>query len=71
MKKLIALFFSLFAISSCAVFTDEIDQVADKIGDGVDRYCSELNQADRMRVRGKVNPTPNGASVVVTCPGDS
>ena len=58
-------------LSGCALFADEIDQVSDRIGDGVDRYCSELDQDQRAEVREEVNPTPGGATIKVTCPGDS
>ena len=66
-------YFTLLAVlflGGCAMFASEIDKVAGKIGDGVDRYCLELNQADRAQVREEVNPTEGGATIVVTCPGD-
>ncbi len=66
MKYLILVVF----LSGCAMFASEIDQVSDRIGDGVDRYCSELDQDERAEVRAEVNPTPAGAKIKVTCPGD-
>lgn len=60
----------VFGVSGCAMFAGEIDRVASKIGDGVDRYCLELDKAGRERVRAGVNPTPGGARITVTCPGD-
>ncbi len=69
--KLLTLIASMLFLSGCMLFASEIDQVTDKIGDGVDRYCLELSQADRARVREEVNPTPGGANISVVCPGDS
>jgi len=58
-------------LSGCQMFGSEIDRISGKIGDGVDRYCAELDSAARARVRDMVNPTPGGASIAVTCPGDA
>ena len=71
MKKLFLIILPLFFLPGCAMFSTEIDRVAGKIGSGVDRYCLELQQADRVQVRQRVNPTPGGATIVVTCPGDT
>ena len=57
-------------LSGCALFSEEITESADAVADGVDRYCDEVSQASREKFRSKVNPTPGGASIVVTCPGD-
>lgn len=70
MKYLFILLFA-FAMSGCAMFAGEIDKVSGKIGEGVDKYCLELDQDGRAKVRDEVNPTPGGATIVVTCPGDS
>lgn len=53
------------------MFAGEIDKVSGKIGEGVDKYCLELDQDGRAKVRDEVNPTPGGATIVVTCPGDT
>lgn len=65
------IFITALLLSGCAMFASEIDRVTDKIGGGVDRYCLELTEADRARVRSEVNPTPGGATITVVCPGDS
>ena len=69
MKSII---FALFVLplAGCAMFADEITRSAEAVGEGVDRYCAEVDQANRDKFRGKVNPTPGGASIAVTCPGD-
>ena len=56
--------------SGCAVFQEQITKSASKVADGVDAYCENVNKAAREEFRGKVNPTPGGANVTVTCPGD-
>ena len=66
MKTLIIL--SVLMLPGCALFGDEIDQIAGKIGSGVDRYCAELNEVSRAEIRKSVNPTPGGATIIVTCP---
>lgn len=55
-------------VSGCATFGDDLDKAAEKVGKGVDRYCSEVSEQGRADFRNKVNPTEGGASIVVTCP---
>ncbi|NNF66362.1 MAG: hypothetical protein HKM98_02520 [Gammaproteobacteria bacterium] len=66
--KLLIIIPAAALLSGCMMFASEIDQVTDKIGDGVDRYCAELTATARAEVRAQVNPTPRGATIVVTCP---
>lgn len=53
----------------CALFQEEMLRSADKVQDGVDAYC-EASQQNRETFRSAVNPTPGGATIIVTCPGD-
>ena len=69
MKPFLILFFA-FALGGCAMFAEQITASAEKVGEGVDRYCAEIDQNNRAAFREKVNPTPGGATIVVTCPGD-
>ncbi len=55
------------ALSGCALFSEEITKAAGKVQDGVDRYCMEVDEGNRAEFREKVNPTPDGNSIEVTC----
>ena len=69
MKTLLALLALLFVISTsgCAL----LQPAAEKVQDGVDKYCGTLSEAERQLIRNSVNPTPDGNNIHIHCLGDS
>jgi len=68
MKYLITVLTAAVLLSGCAYLTPQITRAAEQVQDGVDTYCKEVDEASRENFRAQVNPTPEGATIVVTCP---
>lgn len=67
MKPLYTIILALM-LSGCAMLSPQIEKAADKVQEGVDRYCAEVSEQARADFREKINPTPGGATITVTCP---
>jgi len=62
---------AVLLLPGCAMFQEEMMRSAEKVQDGIDDYYCQASQENREKFREEVNPTPGGATIVVTCPGDS
>lgn len=70
MKYLLTAAIAVFLMSGCQALAPQITKAAGKVQEGVDTYCDEVDEKSRANFRAKVNPTPGGATIVVTCPNE-
>ena len=68
LKIALLLSVTLSFVLACASFAPALDRSADKIAEGVNKYCAETDEAFRSQLRAQVNSKTDGATIVVTCP---
>ncbi len=68
MRLGILLGITFWLVTGCALLEPYQEEAADKVADGIDRYCKETDENFRSNFREEVNSKTNGATIVVTCP---
>ena len=68
MKHITLAVLAIITLSACETLGPAHDKVIEKAQEGVDRYCAEVSTELRAETREKFNPTPGGATAVITCP---
>lgn len=56
--------------TGCSILNHATDKAAEKIADGVERYCAELDPLVRENIRNNINSRLDGQNILVTCKGD-
>lgn len=69
MKLFIILMFVL--LTGCDAMRTVSDRAAQKVGDSVQWYCGNVDEADRVEFRELANRYTDPHHVAVTCRGDS
>lgn len=69
--KILLTFLFVILISGCFSGCALFQPAAEKVQEGVDRYCGTLTEAERQLIRNSVNPTPDGNNIHIHCLGDS
>lgn len=65
MRYLIVLF--ALMLGACSYIGPASDKVAEKLGEGVAKYCEEFDEQARQRVKDKVGPAVAPHSISVEC----
>ena len=58
---------TLFVLSGCALFDEQINESADAIGEGVLAYCENMPGSERPAFKAKVEEACN-CKIELTCP---
>ena len=61
----------LIVMTGCSAINTIGNQSADKIAPLVDKYCAEINEESRAKLRQKINDRTNGNVIEIRCRNDN